>query len=272
MTRHERQFIRTVWEFYRTSGRHNLPWRQATKVYPILVSEIMLQQTQVERVVPKYKAFLQRFPSTKSLAQASLKEVLIAWQGLGYNRRAQALKQAAECVHAQYRGRWPDTYDGLLTLPGVGSYTAGAVLAFAYNQAVPILETNIRTVYIHHFFNDQTAISEVDLMTAVAATLDHTNPRQWYYALMDYGAYLKRTVGNLNQQTVSYTKQSAFKGSDRQLRGIIIKALSTADCVSYHTLQHHTHTFGALRLDAQLARLVAEGMIIKRGLRYQLPT
>jgi A/G-specific adenine glycosylase len=272
MTKEERQFVETVWQHYRTYGRHDLPWRKTTSVYPILVSEVMLQQTQVERVVPKYQTFLKRFPTTKALAEAPLKDVLIAWQGLGYNRRAKALKQATEIVRSTRSGRWPSTYEELLALPGVGPYTAGAVSAFAYNKSIPIIETNIRTVYLHHFFSQETDVSEAALLAKVTATLDTNNPRAWYYALMDYGSYLKRQVGNLNHQTTSYTKQSSFSGSDRQLRGIIIRLLSTSDTVSYAKMKQATSAFSDLRLDAQLERLTKEGMIVKEGRSYQLPT
>jgi A/G-specific adenine glycosylase len=272
MTYHEQKFIETVWQYYETNGRHDLPWRKTTKVYPILVSEIMLQQTQVERVLAKYQKFLKQFPTTKALAQASLKDVLIAWQGLGYNRRAKALQLAAYTVYGTHGGRWPKTHEELMQLPGVGPYTAGAVMAFAYNEAIPILETNIRTVYLHHFFPNETDVSEAILKERVAATLDTTRARDWYYALMDYGSYLKRTVGNINHKSTSYTKQSTFLGSDRQLRGIIIRQLSTSDSVSYKKLKHTTSAFSDLRLDAQLARLVEEGMIVTEGRSYRLPT
>jgi len=120
-------FRTTVWNHYRRHGRHTLPWRTTTNPYRILVSEVMLQQTQVERVIPYYKTFLRAFPTVQTLAQAPLSRVLTLWQGLGYNRRAKMLHEAAKQVVAQYGGRMPHDAEALETLRGVGPYTARAV-------------------------------------------------------------------------------------------------------------------------------------------------
>lgn len=265
----ERQFIKTVWQHYQEQGRHNLPWRQKShlKPYNILVSEVMLQQTQVERVLPKYRAFLRQWGSVQSLSSAPLAQVLTAWQGLGYNRRAKNLQLAAKAV-AEGGGRFPSSYEGLCELSGVGPYTAGAVMAFAYNQPVPIIETNIRTVYLHHFFNDQTDVDDREMLTLVKKTLDLENPREWYWALMDYGAFLKQTIGNNITQSRQYKKQSTFKGSDRQIRGAIIKLLTREKRTRP---QLHKLPFDELRIDAQVEKLLKEGMIKKEGRWYQLP-
>jgi A/G-specific adenine glycosylase len=188
-------FQRQVLQHYRRHGR-DLPWRATRNPYHILVSEVMLQQTQVDRVIPKYLAFLARFPDVAALAGSSLKEVLGAWQGLGYNRRAQSLHAAARAVMLEHGGRLPDSCEGLQSLPGIGRYTASAVCVFAYNQPRVFIETNIRAVYIHTFFPDADGVTDAALAAYVAATLYARNPRRWYNALMDYGVWIKKHHGN----------------------------------------------------------------------------
>ncbi len=268
----ERAFVRRVWSYYDTAGRHTLPWRKTRDPYRILVSEVMLQQTQALRVVPMYKAFLKRFPTVGALTKAPLKDVLVAWQGLGYNRRAKALHETAKKIVAIHKGRFPKNYEDVLALPGVGPYTAGAVMAFAYNEAVPVLETNVRTVYLHHFFKDDTDVTDKELMKLVERTLDRERPRDWYYALMDYGAHLKQTIGNQNQRARAYSKQSAFKGSDREIRGAIVKELSQRSTVTRPALHNSLARFDPLRVDAQLERLFVEGVVGRRGRSYCLPS
>lgn len=269
MNKKQATFIKTVWECYERHGRRSLPWRKTNFPYRILVSEIMLQQTQVDRVLPKYKSFLERFPSVRILASASLGDVLREWQGLGYNRRAKMLHGAAQAIVKEHAGRFPKKYAELLALPGVGSYTAGAVLAFAHNTPIPIIETNIRTVYLHHFFEDATDVADSDVLTLVIETLDLENPRDWYYALMDYGSHLKRKIGNPNSRSKQYAVQSTFKGSDREIRGGIIRTLSHTRMTRLKL--HKILPFEPQRIDAQLERLQEEEMIInKRGI-YSLP-
>jgi A/G-specific adenine glycosylase len=262
-------FCTEVWRYYRAHGRHELPWRQTQDPYRILVSEVMLQQTQVVRVLPKYREFLQHFPNTKALATAPLGDVLRAWQGLGYNRRAKYLKEAATTVHEVHHGRWPRSAAALQTLPGIGPYTAGAVAAFAYNEAVPIIETNIRTVYLHHFFPDAVAVSEMEILSLVKDTLDHDNPREWYWALMDYGAHLKQQHGNPNRRARAYVAQSRFAGSDRQIRGRIIAHLRHASATA--TALAKIIAAEPVRIKRILMALVAEGLVVQVGRRYQLP-
>ncbi len=267
----EQRFCDTVLSFYHTQGRHHLPWRKTNVPYKILVSEIMLQQTQVDRVIPKYQAFLKRFPNVVTLAEATLGEVLIMWQGLGYNRRAKLLWECAQEVVRDHYGRFPRTYETLLKLPGVGPYTAAAIMAFAYNKPFPLIETNVRTVFIHHFWPaDATDINDADILALVAKTLPSDNVRVWYAALMDYGSYLKKTAGNHNVRAKSYQKQSAFTGSDRQLRGAILRALVSGP-KTRKALLTALSAFQDIRIDAQLASLAQEGMIIKKGMRYTLP-
>ncbi|MEM9336505.1 MAG: A/G-specific adenine glycosylase [Patescibacteria group bacterium] len=271
MNQKERRFVKTVWDFYSKKARHDLQWRKKKhcKPYDILVSEVMLQQTQVSRVEPKYRDFMMRWGMARQLAAAPLGEVLRMWQGLGYNSRAKRLWEAAQVVTNDLKGTFPKTYDGLLDLPGVGPYTAGAVMAFAYNQAVPIIETNIRTVYLHHFFKNQTDVDDKEILKLVEKTLDRDRAREWYWALMDYGSHLKQTEGNNTTQSKQYAKQSTFKGSDRQIRGAIIRLLSSESCTRK---QLHKLPFDELRVDAQLEKLLAEGIVSKERTKFQLPT
>lgn len=217
------QFRKVVLDYWRRSGRHELPWRKTTKPYHILVSEMMLQQTQVDRVIPFYRVFLRKFPTFRALSRAPVSEVLKAWQGLGYNRRALMLQRCAQEVTRNYRGHLPKTHEALCELPGIGPYTAGAVLAFAFNKSHPIIETNIRRIYLHHYFPEQSGVRDDQLMPIVERTLDRRNPRRWYSALMDYGTFLAAFVTNPNQRSRHYAKQSKFEGSLRQLRGVILR-------------------------------------------------
>lgn len=269
MNTKEKKFIQEVWDYYNRHGRRSLPWRKTKNPYHILVSEIMLQQTQVDRVITKYKSFLKRFPTLKKLSEATLGEVLIEWQGLGYNRRAKMLHECAKKITSEYKGKFPKTHTELLKLPGIGSYTAGAVMAFAHNEAVPIIETNIRTVVLHHFFNDATDVTDKDILKIVSRTLDTDNPREWYYALMDYGAYIKKEFGNPNSRSKHYTKQSTFAGSDRQIRGAILKLLTEGNATRAQFLKKLS--FEDIRIDAQIQKLCREAMIEKKGTLFSLP-
>jgi A/G-specific adenine glycosylase len=220
------QFKQTVWDYYR-ANRRDFPWRRNINPYRVLVSEIMLQQTQVSRGEVKYKEFLKAFPNFKSLAEASASDVLTAWQGLGYNRRALYLKKAAEVVMSEYKGKLPDTQEQLMKLPGIGIYTAGAVCAFAFNKPVVFIDTNVRRVYIHHFFGDRKDVNDAELIPLVEATLAKEDSREWYSALMDYGSMLGLKEDNANKRSAHYVKQSKFEGSLRQVRGKIIKMLTS---------------------------------------------
>ncbi len=198
-------------------------WRESHDLYSVLVSEIMLQQTQVSRVIPKFQVFMKRFPSVQLLASAPLADVLIAWQGLGYNRRAKYLHEAAKQL---VQVDQPTTIEELIQLPGVGRNTAAAICAYVYNQPVTFIETNIRTVYIHEFFHDRTDVTDKEILAIVTRTIDTANPREWYWALMDYGTHLKsHKLGSISRSS-TYVKQSAFHGSLRQARGDILRRLA----------------------------------------------
>jgi len=201
------------------------PWRETFNPYHILVSEVMLQQTQADRALTKYQEFIATFPSFQSLADASFDRILNIWQGLGYNRRARALKTIAEQVIAENNGVLPDSVEQLQQLPGIGPYTAAAICAFAFNQPVVLIETNIQSVYLHFFFKGETHISDTELVPLIKQTLHYSNPREWYYALMDYGAMLKKRHKNPSRRSKQYHKQTKFQGSDRQLRGAVLHLL-----------------------------------------------
>lgn len=218
------EFREIVWDYYHAHAR-SMPWRDEPTPYHVLVSELMLQQTQVGRVLPKYEQFLRRFPDVASLAAAPLSDVLSAWSGLGYNRRAKFLHAAAQRVMSEYEGELPNTSAGLTDLPGVGKNTAGAVMAYAFNQPVVFIETNVRTVFFHHFFEDRTDVDDKELLPLVEQACDPDHPREWYWALMDYGTHLKQTRGNNISQSKHYARQSKFEGSRRQVRGKIVKML-----------------------------------------------
>jgi A/G-specific adenine glycosylase len=217
-------FQQQIKRFYNENKR-DMPWRDTDDPYYILVSEFMLQQTQAERVLLKYGPFITRFPDFQTLSRAGLKEVLAAWQGLGYNRRAINLKETAEEIISRYSGKVPESTEELIQLPGIGKATAGAILAFVFNKPSVFIETNIRRVFIHFFFQDKKDIQDKEIIPLVEKTLDHENPRHWYYALMDYGAMLKKQGSNPNRKSAHYSRQAPFEGSNRQARGAILRHL-----------------------------------------------
>ncbi len=239
--------------------------------YKIMVSELMLQQTQVTRVATKYVEFLTTFPKVESLAEAELSEVLKLWNGLGYNRRAKFIWQAARMVMEKHAGIFPDTLEGLVKLPGIGPNTAGAIMAYAYNQPIVFIETNVRTVIIHHFFPDQDAVPDAAVRSAMEQVLPQAareglEPRQFYWAMMDYGSHLKATVGNVSRLSKHYAKQSAFEGSKRQLRGAVIRLLAAGP----QTLAQLKGAVSDERLDEILDGLVREEMLQYKSELYQL--
>ncbi|HTP64212.1 MAG TPA: A/G-specific adenine glycosylase [Geobacteraceae bacterium] len=217
-------FRDNVYRWYRANSRP-LPWRETNDPYAILVSEIMLQQTQVDRVIGKYASFLALFPDFAALAKATLHEVLNAWQGLGYNRRAIALKRCAETVMGNHGGNLPGSVETLQTFPGIGHYTARAVAAFAFGRPSVFIETNIRAVFIHHFFEERQRVKDSEILPLVEATLDRNDPRSWYNALMDYGTMLKRSHDNPARRSAHHIRQAPFRGSNREIRSRILKTL-----------------------------------------------
>lgn len=254
---------------YHTHSR-DLPWRRTRNPYRILVSEVMLQQTQVGRVERYYKSFLKEFPMIRTLAAAPLADILGAWQGLGYNRRALMIKRLAERVAEEYGGKLPADIKLLDDLPGIGVNTAGAIMAFAFNKPSVFIETNIRRVFIHFFFSGKSKVHDRDILSLVENTLDRKNPREWYYALMDYGAYLGQKVQeNPNRRSRHYTRQSRFEGSDRQIRAGIVRVFLKQKTV---TLRQVLQNFDEPpeRMRKIVAALEKEGFIAKSGAYLKL--
>lgn len=277
-------FHRMLTDFYHGSGRHDMLWRRPARdgrfdPYRILVSEMMLQQTQVDRVRGKYVEFLAKFPTVDHLAAAPLGDVLTVWNGLGYNRRAKYIWQAAQLVRKEFDATFPASLEQLRRLPGVGPDTAGAIMAYAYDEPVVFIETNVRTVIIHHFFTGRPSVADAEIRAVMAELVPKTDdtaererqgaaltPREFYWAMMDYGAHLKKTVGNVNRASRHYVRQSKFQGSRRQVRGRIISLLAAKPL-------NHTELQGLVpdeRLDDVLAALEAERLITRQGSRYRL--
>jgi A/G-specific adenine glycosylase len=208
----------------------DLPWRRTRDPYGVLLSEVMLQQTQVPRVLGRWEAWLADFPTLDALAAAPLEPVLAAWQGLGYNRRAIALKRAAEQTAERFGGQLPADETALRSLPGVGPATAAGVLAFAFELPATYLETNVRAVFLHELYPDRDGVPDREITPLVAAAVAEAarqgiSPRDWYYALLDYGAHLKRTQSNPSRRSAHHTRQSRFEGSRRQKRAWLLRAV-----------------------------------------------
>lgn len=238
-----------------------MPWRQDTRPYYVLVSELMLQQTQVARVIPKFQAFIEAFPDEQALARAGLGDVLRLWQGLGYNRRAKYLHEAAKKVVSGYDGVWPVTENELMMLPGVGPNTAGAIMVYAYNSPSIFVETNIRTVYFLHFFENEENVKDVQIRSLLEETIDREHPREFYWALMDYGSWLKAHGIRNNSVSNSYKKQSPLEGSVRQMRGRIVAALAKRD-MDEEGLREVVHADD--RFVSALEGLVKDGLVTRR--------
>jgi A/G-specific adenine glycosylase len=258
------KFQKTVWDYYKKNKRETLPWRKGITPYKVYVSEIMLQQTQVDRVISFYKKWMKTFPTIKALANAPQSQVLALWKGLGYNSRALRMKKTAEMVVKDFKGIFPKTYEDILLLPGIGPYTAGAISAFAYNQPIAMIETNIRRVFIHELFRGKEKVHDKEILELVEKIVDTKNPREWYWALMDYGSYLGKTIPNPNKKSRHYTKQSQFKGSDREIRGKVLEVLLLKKSLSIERLE------GALkslsedkeRMEMIISGLEREGFLV----------
>jgi len=259
-------FRQMVMSHYEQYGR-DMTWRNTMDPYQILVSEIMLQQTQVERVTTKFPEFIRAFPDFASLATSSLANVLSVWQGMGYNRRAIALQKCAIRVMNEYDGVLPADVDILSTFPGIGRATASSIAAFAFNMPVVFIETNIRRVFIHFFFSDSDTVSDAEILPLVEQALFRNNPRVWYWALMDMGSALKKTVPNPNRRSAIYTKQGPFEGSDRNIRGIIIRMLLTEPGISEKKFLDIRNDDPA-RIKKILSSLVSDGFIHRHKDRF----
>lgn len=256
-------FIDIIHGFY-TRMRRPMPWRDEITPYRVVISEIMLQQTQVRRVMEKFPHFIRRFPDFISLADASLTDVLGAWQGLGYNRRAKYLHELARSVVKDYNGALPNNPEILITFPGIGNATAGSITVFAFNKPVVFIETNIRRVFIHHFFPDGEKIADSEIYPLVERTLDCKNPRDWYYALMDYGTWLSGRIENPNRKSRHYSRQSPFEGSDRQIRSSLLKQMLASNCSPLEDIIQNSKE-DTQRMRRIIADMVKEGLLCEKN-------
>ena len=226
-------FVAYAWEQGKRWARNDLPWRFLDDPYAVYVSEAMLQQTQVVRVLDHWPRFMAAFPTVDALASASTSDVLDAWQGLGYNRRALALKRAADTCAREHHGAMPRTIEQLEALPGVGPATAAGIMAFAYQRPSVYIETNVRAVFIQWFFADaEGTVNDRQLRPLVEAACSVEHPREWYYALLDWGAHLKSTGVNPSRKSAHYSRQSAFEGSRRQKRAFVLREVLGADGIT----------------------------------------
>lgn len=264
-----KKFQQTIWDHYSKSKRL-FPWRETSDPYRIHVSEIMLQQTQTNRVVPKYNQFLEQYPTVFDLAKAPIAEVLILWSGLGYNRRAKFLWLAAKEIALRLDGKYPSNEKELESLPGIGHYTARAISTFAFNQRHSFIETNIRTVMIHFFFKKQEKVSDKEILNAVETSLPDEKYKDWYYALMDYGNYLKDNKISYFEKQKHYKKQSPFKGSLRYIRGFILKYLAKNKQLPLSNIILPGYT--AEQIATVIESLIAEQLVTKHKEFLTLPS
>ncbi|PIS44681.1 MAG: Fe-S cluster assembly protein HesB [Ignavibacteria bacterium CG08_land_8_20_14_0_20_37_9] len=244
--------------FWYKIHKRDFPWRKTTDPYYILVSEVMLQQTQAVRVVPYYEKFIKRFPSFKDFALAKNNDVLKVWSGLGFNNRAIRLKEIAKIIQNKFKGVFPQQNDQLLALKGIGNYTAAAVLAFAFNRRFAVIDTNIRRVLIHELHLSEN-ISQRHLSEIAFQLIPKGRSRIWHNALMDYGA-LEATVKQTNIK--SRSKQSPFKGSEREVRGKILRFLLEKKKV---TLVSLVEFFPHKNIEEIIIKMKRDGLIIEVG-------
>lgn len=270
--RAKQSFQSEIWNYY-SQNRRSFPWREDIFDYGIFVSEVMLQQTQAGRVVDFYLRFLSKYPDFAALAKADTRELLSLWKGLGYNRRALNLRAAAQEIVERHKSALPQTVEAMDDLPGIGRATASSVLVFAKNLPIPFIETNIRRVFIHFFFTtaEEGSVVDSEIMKLVTETLEERDARDWFYALMDYGAMLKSKFGNANKKSKMYGKQAKFEGSRRQVRGWIldevIKAPKTGLKLN-NLLERGKDKFDRTQADIRniLSELEKEGFVrVKRG-------
>jgi A/G-specific adenine glycosylase len=237
--------------------------------YYVVVSEIMLQQTQTSRVSKKFLEFIEAFPDFKALEEASLEEVLKKWKGLGYNRRAKALNKIATLVNQEYNGKVPESVEILKQFPQIGHNTASSIVAFAFNKPTYFVETNIRRVYIYFFFPGRNDIDDKEIMILLKKTIDKANPRSWYYALMDYGVMLKKTHPELHKRSKHYRKQKKFKGSSRQLRGKVLSLLIKDSPKNVEDLMEQLN-FSPEKIKSVLKQLEKEGFLEQKGTKIYI--
>lgn len=270
------EFVDKVYAQGRLAYRE-MPWRGISDPYGVLVSEVMLQQTQVPRALGRWERFMARFPTVEALATASARDVLEEWQGMGYNRRALALKRASEQCLAEMGGVLPQSVNELQKLPGIGPSTAAGVVAFAYNRPAVYLDTNVRAVFIHELFPHETQVRDRDLIPLVEDTCPEEDPRTWYYALLDYGVVLKSNGVNPTRRSAAYARQSAFEGSHRQKRAEVLRMVLGQPGISRDELKERLDSFEKAHgrdlcaeeeFDAILKALIDEGFFSDDAARY----
>ena len=266
-----RTFRSQVYKHFSRSARI-LPWRGFDPFpapWDVVVSEIMLQQTQVDRVCGKFLEFKEAFPDVYALKEAPVETLLRVWKGLGYNRRALNLQRAAKIIVEEHGGKVPEEREALEALPGIGPATARSVRVYAFNKPEAFIETNVRAVYIHHFFPDEEKVHDSELFPLVEQTLDTEEPAKWYSALMDYGTELKKKMPNPSRRSAHHTRQSRFEGSNRQLRSRMLSVIMEAGTLTIPKLATH------LDADEDAVRknsvdLCREGFLEKRGSWYRI--
>lgn len=245
------------------NNKRDLPWRNTTNPYFIMVSEIMLQQTQVSRVIEKYNQFIARFPTLQDLASASKQELLELWIGLGFNSRALRLQETAKILVKNYGGNIPDDETELRKLPGIGPYTSRAILAFAFNKDVPAIDTNIRRILIHEFDLPEN-ITEKELEMIAWENVPCGKSKDWHNALMDYGACM---LTARNTGIAPKSKQSKFIGSSRQTRAAIVRDIVQNGVQEKKILvKQHPHK----EFEHILSQLVKEGILEENNNSYSL--
>jgi A/G-specific adenine glycosylase len=262
------EFRKIIYRNYEKEGRM-FPWRQDPSPWGVLVSEFMLQQTQTGRVVPYWERWMRLWPAPEDLARASLEETLREWSGLGYNNRARRLRDCARLIAEDYGGIVPGLPEELRRLPGIGPYTAGAIACFAYNYPSVFIETNIRATVIHFFFKDRLDVSDAEMLPILESTLDRKDPRKWHWALMDYGAALKKITPNPGRRSAHYTRQSPFQGSFRQIRGRLIRSLVSDGPASPQDLGKRTG-IEAQDVYKALEALQKDAMVAENGGIYRI--
>ena len=262
----DKAFQKLVFDFYKKNKR-SFPWRETKDPYAIFISEVMLQQTHAPRVVAKFVAFMKKFPTVQKLAKAKDSDIIREWQGLGYNRRALNLVRAAREMVTRHNGAVPRGTEALVALPGIGPYTAAAIRSFAFNSNAVVIETNIRSVCIHYFFPERlTKVTDAELLPIIERTFPKGKAREWYAALMDLGAKLKKEGKGSPSRTKVYTKQSTFKGSNRALRGMILREAARN---SFVAKEFRAVGYAGNQIRQGIADLIKEGFIVqKRGKIY----
>jgi A/G-specific adenine glycosylase len=287
-----RSIQKRILPWYREHGRHDLPWRASRDPYRVLVSELMLQQTQVPRVIPKYNAFIAEFPTVRRLAVADRAAVLRHWQGLGYNNRAVRLHALARVVSERLDGVLPQEYDALRALPGIGPYTAGAIMSFAYDKPAPCVDVNIRRVLSRIAWRkserpSQTAIDAL----ALRAVTQAPSPHDWHSALMDFGSAvctarspkcascqvrpLCASKGMRPDEVASreHARQPSFLGSIRWWRGQILKRVleePRGRAALLRSIRNRPSPAERARFAQALGALEQEGLLRKRQGRYSV--